>query len=967
MENITINMFGRFEVIANGSLLKLNSDKTRAILAILVSENRPTPRERLANMVWPEALPEQARHNLRQSLYDIKASLKKAGWNPDKLHTDRDHAWIEMDGIWDGDLFAILKAGEQLAAHKNHPAEDNCLACEVARQQIIACYQGEFLGNLYIDSQPFMLWAETQQTRYRNLAKTAFTEQVAHLARALRFQEVGELLEHWMALQEIPDESLYLRQIWWLFLAGRKERALQLAEKFTDEPGVQELNKRLVEFSLASPYSLPDEHRRPFSGRGSEVQDILQSIRAGHRLITLVAPGGTGKSRLASRVAARILTEQQRYAFWIPITELQNEQALPYAIGTLLGIRFTATHPAETQLLNALKKLDVLLVFDGCEHYLDACRKLIQTILTECPRVTIIATSRESLRAPGFALHLSTLDGSALPSREFQIPPLSPLDANRLMLERLSNNEHPFSVNNHSAPLVADLCHQLGGSPLAIELAAGQAIRLGLMQVHNSLSAALQNGSGDVIPKIFQWVAGLLSSQERKFLAAASVFAGGAPLEGLGSVIGHNASDLDTVLAGMEQQYLLRNNDRRVHVHDAIREQALIVLPTTREHDNLQRKHFDFYYGLAQEQSARINTPTASVALGRLRLENDNLEKGLRYSLDSLLYDDAHILLSYLSPFWMTSGNFWSGRQWAEQVVGSPATDMARFAGLSGAGMLILAMGALEEARTTFEQALQLDVAIDPEKKLLIRQNLAIIHARQGDYKEARHVFEVVVDEARRLDKQPLLAAALLNLTNVMLSGGDTDFPRLQSAIEEALILFQKAGQPARQAIALNNLGIVLRQQNKLEEALAVYQRTLDLRTTLEDRPGMASTLSNSGILHMQLGNRNAAYRAFLQVIELLEALKLPHGVPGFLGNLARAFMLDGHWAKAAELMGASQRVFETTGTLSTRDRAERETWVEECKLNLPANEYDTCYQRGYSTEGQAGLVLARQLIESVL
>jgi predicted ATPase len=276
-----------------------------------------------------------------------------------------------------------------------------------------------------------------------------------------------------------------------------------------------------------------------FIGREHEISEVKRLL-GDTRLLTLTGPGGSGKTRLALAVTQDLLEEFENGVWWVGLASLSDPKLVPEALASALGVREVPDRSLTYVLVEHLKPRKTLLVLDNCEHLVEGCAELADTLLRACPELEILATSREPLRIAGEATwvvpSLSLPDSRRLPPAE----ELARYEAVRLFVERAKAVSAGFALTDQNAPAVARLCQKLDGIPLAIELAAARVRVLTAEQISEKLEDPLGLlTTGDrtaaarhqTLRAALEWSYGLLSETERALFRRLSVFVGGWDLE----------------------------------------------------------------------------------------------------------------------------------------------------------------------------------------------------------------------------------------------------------------------------------------------------------------------------------------------------------------------------------------------------------------------------------------------------
>jgi predicted ATPase len=628
----------------------------------------------------------------------------------------------------------------------------------------------------------------------------------------------------------------------------------------------------------------------------------VQELLGTSRLLTLTGAGGCGKTRLALEVAAQPLQEAGGGIWLVELAPLSDPERVPQAIATVLEAgeeRFdraavsdggrapgAEAEPLLTQtLVEHLKPRRLLLLLDNCEHLLSPCAQLVERLLRHCPQVRILATSREGLGLPGEQIY--RVPSLLLPDAS-HLPPLEQLqeyEAVRLFTDRAALSQPGFAVTPANAPSVVQICRQLDGMPLAIELAAA---RLRVMEVEQ-LAARLDDrfrlltgGSRTALPRqqtlqaTLDWSYDLLSEAERALLRGLSVFAGGFTLEAAEAVCAPGATHavslrqtcnvLDQLLGLVEKSlvgYEPQRGDARYRLLETVREYAREKLDGSGELTATRNRHRDWYLQLAEREGATANLPEERDSLLRLERERDNFRAALRAcheaadrGSDRAAAEAGLRLASALGRFWICRGYLAEGLDALETALadGSDLPAAVRAPALQAAaqvaGTLNAARAGLlrQQSRHAHETVLQ--VARDEGSRQEIGTTLLSLVETcfwLGDLDatwtyglEARQLMEELGDLVG-------LARTLEVIAGLPLRRGDPRTAR--SLLEERLAICRKLGKATLLVHALGGMGHLERDEGNHARARSLYAESLVLRRELDDRFALAQSLEDLAAL----------------------------------------------------------------------------------------------------------------------
>jgi predicted ATPase/class 3 adenylate cyclase len=637
---------------------------------------------------------------------------------------------------------------------------------------------------------------------------------------------------------------------------GRTERIFQLstAGLATEFPRLRTAGE--------APNNLPAEPT-PFIGREQEVDAALHLLQDSEtRLLTLTGPGGIGKTRLSLQVGAAALARHADGVFFVELAPIPSAELVIPTIAKVLAVPETAHRPILDGVKEYLKDKDLLLVLDNFEHVVAAGGQL-GDLLSACPRVKALVTSREALRIRR--------------ERQFLVPPLAlpehaPVqsferlmryEAVRLFVERARAVKSDFAVSERNAYAIAEICRRLDGLPLAIELAAA---RINIFSPQATLArlehklAVLTGGPRDAparqqtLRQAIAWSYDLLSPTEQIVYRRLAVFAGGCTLAAAEAVVGGalDAAGLDVVagMVSLVDKSLLRRGEGieelRFSMLETIREYALERLTETEEADPLQARHAAYYLALAEEVEPALVGATQARWLDRLEEEADNLRAAVQWFVGAGPVDHGLRLTAALRRFWRARGYITEGRARMRELLSSTAgqeRNTSRAKALHAAGWAAREQGDYGDARALIEESLGIYRELgDSRGTGWALVDLGFLTRYEGDYLVAASLLEESVVLLRQVNDIEGLAAALGNLGLIARDRGDADLA--EARLTESLALWRTLGDRVGFGWALMALGIVARAQGRSDAARGQLEESLAVWQELNDRQNMANVLS---------------------------------------------------------------------------------------------------------------------------
>jgi predicted ATPase/DNA-binding SARP family transcriptional activator len=961
---LVIRLLGGFGVTRAGTAVAgpWRGEKARALVKLLaLAPDHVLHRDQILDHLWPELEPAAAANNLYFTLHVARRAL--AGAAGDVAAPDL----VLRDGLLrlapPGGLTTDVAAFE--AAALSARDSDDPPRCEAA----LALYTGELL--------PEDRYAEWTIGRREALRETylGLLSRLADLrARRGEWGAVIAALERIIS-EDAVRETAHAGLMRALAATGQRGRALRqyadlraiMRSELDAEPdaSTQALYAAILAGRLPGIVTTAPEAAAPpacgnlpalltrFIGRAPQIAtlrsllDAASAADAGARLVTLTGSGGCGKTRLALEVA-RGLVEDYRDGVWlVELAALADPGLAPGTVAQVLGVREAPGQPIAETLVTTLRERTLLIVLDNCEHLLDTCAQLATRLLTTCPQVRILATSREALQIPGEVVW--RVPSLSLPPEPTQLPPgaagrdrLLASEAAQLLVARIGLHHPGFALAPGDDAVVAAICRQLDGIPLALELAAARAAHLALGDVAARLDdmlGLLTTGGRAVLPRhqtlraVLEWSTSLLDGEERVLLGRLAVFAGGGTLAAIEAVCGDapGASDDgrtsvvagNTLLRAATLDVLARLVDKSlVHIDEEggeLRYRLLEMtrqfagqLLATREGESLRDRHLAYYLALAEEAEPLLRGAHQARWFGMLDRELDNLRGALRWALDRPAAESALRLAGALGRFWtirwkIAEGGAWLGRALA--LAGTRHYPAAHAKALLGLGELSWRFGDPARAEDCLGEGLRLaqSLGLAALENHALRY-LALMRIERDQPAAERYALAASV-VARAAHDLPSLCAALNTLGEVTRVSGD--YPRAIHQYEEALTIARQIGEQSVAALALFNLSFV--------------------RLKLGDAAGARVALVESTHLNLALGKR---------------------GIEGPTLDAVAALACTGDQPQlAVRFFGAAQSwlVAASRARRDPADQAEYDQYTEQARAALGAAAYAAAWAAGHA------------------
>ena len=618
-----------------------------------------------------------------------------------------------------------------------------------------------------------------------------------------------------------------------------------------------------------------------FVGRSAELDQLRDALGAS-RMVTLTGVGGTGKTRLAIELAQRVLTDHPDGVYLVGFAALSDPGLVATDVAEVMGLRVERAS-AEDALRDSLRNRRVLLVLDNCEHLLAACARLAEVLLQSGPGVSVIATSREALRVPGEMIH-AVPPLATPPVDDSSAEEIGDFDAMRLFADRAALASRSFALSKDNMGVVADICRDLDGLPLAIELAAACVRSLTPEDIAARLKdrfRLLRDGSRTSPPRhqtlhaAIDWSYQLLADDERALFDRLSVFAGGCTLEAAESICSGDGLDRGDILqllshlvdkslvvvqltpAGTARYLLLET--LRQFAQDRIGEAASAAV---------QRRHRDWFCALAQSAIAHFDESDQLAWLDRLHDDRNNLAAALEWSVQRGDDPRAARLAEAMGWYRVKQGDLRKG------------VDLMRIA--------------LEH----------LDPETELDREVALRVRLAGTRYSLGDQAaiaDAERARSLVADA----EPSPVKVRALTEFATMHLRINQRDPDRSIAAAQEATVAARAIGDRFAESHALRELGVALGWAGQIDEGIERLRDALAVAREIGNPTATLGVYLRLYITLLDFAQRQDEANALAdEVIAWLDAGGERWGASAALLTwLSMGFQRSGEWGRAEETL----------------------------------------------------------------
>ncbi|NMB87075.1 MAG: XRE family transcriptional regulator [Chloroflexi bacterium] len=603
------------------------------------------------------------------------------------------------------------------------------------------------------------------------------------------------------------------------------------------------------------------------------VQDYLTNPDI--RLVTLIGAPGIGKTRLSIALANKSLAEFSDGVFFVALAPLDQPSLIPSTALQALGYIEKNSLSPEKRLIEGIANKCMLLVLDNSEHLIEDVARLSASLLSACPCLKILITSREALRIPGEWLYsVPALDmpkGYSI----VDVETISKFPALALFAERARAARSDFALNVDNIRTVASICSQLDGLPLAIELIAARVKTLSIEQIAARLDdhfALLTSGSRiapsrqQTLRATLDWSYELLTETERELFRQLSVFVGGFTLEALESVahLDSNQSILDALSRIVDKSLLLveQQDQTRYRFLEPIHQYAREKLNKTGESNLIQDRHLNYYLRVATEAEPYLFGAGQQGWKNRLERDHDNLRVALAWSLESNQTEAGLKMAGALAWFWHSKGHLSEGSLWLEKILASGIDTQGkeRAKALRASSILSTDTGDYIRARAFAESSIKLYREIGDNRGAgLVFADLGASLHYGGKEEEAIESFEESLRLLQATGERWGVAYARVRLGDTWFRMGDTT--RAATNWEESLRLAQELGDHYLMAWSLGGLADVARLHANYKRATGMLKETLSLYQSSGDKFGPPFSLEALGLVAAALGDMKRAVR----------------------------------------------------------------------------------------------------------
>ncbi|HYO48060.1 MAG TPA: tetratricopeptide repeat protein, partial [Gemmatimonadota bacterium] len=712
-----------------------------------------------------------------------------------------------------------------------------------------------------------------------------------------------------------------------------------------------------------------------FIGRERELAALKLLVDSDARLVTLIGPGGCGKTRLALQFARRMEERFEDSVAFVGLNDARTAEEVLSCIAHAVGLRQHGQQTPSVALRRYLANRELLLVLDGFERVRAAGPEVVR-LLQAASRLKVLVTSRAPLKVSG--------------EHEFPVPPLSlpvrltatvefPLnsEAVALFLDRAGSVRPDFRLTGRNVDAISEICRRLDGLPLAIELAAARVKSLTPEAIAERLEArfALLRGGPTDLPLRHQsletaigWSYELLDENERTLFRRLGIFDGGFGLElaePMFEADGISALQLIDGLATLVDYSLVSQLEiagkPRFEMLDTVHAYAKKLLAESGEMEEWRRRHAEQVVAWAEEGERYYCTPEQGPWFQWVERDHENIQAAIQWALDR---DDASIAVrlgAAVWPFWLGAGHLVRARAWIERILAikGRAPRSARARALLGASWVASATARHEEALDHAKRSAALyRAAGDEPGQIRALETLGFVALEAGRIDRAQSAFEGCLKRSRALGDLRRQAISLDALGQVALDRGDD--LTAETLFRQSVSIARRIGHTTAVAKGLVCLGDVALRSGAHDRALGLHEEALTIYREAGQKINIAWTLSRLGRVLVESSRWGAARESYAEALPIFHEMGYVRGMAFALSGFAAIALAQGDTDGAARLLGGTETLFERAeDRFSPSDEAAVAGLQSAIQERLPRSQFTTRWSEGRKLDADRLVALA--------
>ncbi len=657
-------------------------------------------------------------------------------------------------------------------------------------------------------------------------------------------------------------------------------------------PPLKSLEAEVPEADRAPNHNLPAE-LTPFIGREDELATILSMLGdPSCRLVTLLGVGGMGKTRLALRAAGELLDRFPDGVWLVEFAKLRDAELVPQHTAAVFGVNAQQAEEGRSVsdvLVNFLRDRNLLLVLDNCEHLIKTCAEFAEMLLKQCPRIKILATSRENF---GIASeHTFIVPAMEIPDETLSLEDIKAFEAMLFFEDRARAAVPMFNINPQNIDPIVEICRRLDGIPLAIELAAARIKILSPDQIAMLLHdrfRLLRGGPRTALVRhqalqaTLEWSYNLLTEPEQHLFTRLAVFAGGWTLE---AVEGLLTGDIDGELTVLELLSSLvdkslvmvshNNSTTRYGMLETVQQYASELLEASGQEAEYRHRHAEYFITLAEQADPELRGANQIIWLNTLDDERENLRAALRWLTAADQANDAARLVAALGWYWFMRGDWVEAWHWVTTILDLPTDPepIVRAKAICRAGGLQLIQGNMAGPPDLIREALAIFTEYDEQEGLAWCSNLMgqLATYKQIDSGTGIQYLNQSIEHFQHLDDEWGVAWSNRYLGQLAEIEGDVE--RALTLQEWALQGFKKIGDYWNATHSQYLIGGTLRDSGQYEQSENAYRKSLEMCQEIQNDVMEAHALQGLGFIAFEYGRYREAEAHLRDALEVMKRI----------------------------------------------------------------------------------------------
>lgn len=625
-----------------------------------------------------------------------------------------------------------------------------------------------------------------------------------------------------------------------------------------------------------------------FIGRNNELSELKELISSSS-LLTLLGPGGTGKTRMSLQVCAELIDEYKDGVWFTELASLNDPYLIPFEIIKVLDIKDQSEPDPVNVLAEFLQDKELILILDNCEHLINDCALLAEKIIKNCPKVKIIATSRETLKISGERIYKLLSMSVPDPGNKISTDELVKYESIRLFIERALSVNREFRVNDDNAESLAEICFRLDGIPLAIELAAARTKILNIRQLNEKLSdrfKLLKSGGRTYLPRqqtlkaLIDWSYELLPEKEKTLWQRLSVFSGGFTIKAAEIICSCEklpCEEIPELINNLIEKSILifDPGNNRYKMLETIKQYGYELLSVSDELNEIKNSYVKFYYDFIMEASPKLKGSEMAKYINLFDSEQSNIESVLELSEESgMIKEGAEITIS-LGRYWSYREYNHLGYKWCTLFLKFrnelPPLIYANL--YNWAGQFSSNQGKYDLSEKYFKECLKLYEELNIVSWIASTLNsLSALYARKGDFENAYIQLEKCLLYQKNSDNKQGISGVNCNLAQLDILFGN--FDKAQERVNVIFEISKNLGDKMYLYFANRLSGQIAYLYGNFEEAERFYNESIKINREVGYKVGICGSLTELAEILSCSYQRERAESLLAEAMEIAEVLE---------------------------------------------------------------------------------------------